>query len=274
MSLTVLIVDTERSERTSLAELCTERGDVKIVGEAESGAAALRAADELCPDVMLLDLDIPDMSGFELINAARGQSDNLSVIVTGGQAHARAALAAGAFDFLVKPIDAVHLDRSLELAEYRIESLRANTATSRRLQLSGAFEMAPISHNRFQFLVGQRQQRFYPLELGKIDYIEAQGNYVTIRSGRNDYIRRDSIKRVAAFLGDRGFIQIERSLILNVSAVAYAEVARHGTFAFTLHSGACLQSSKSYRETILKVIPLAPLSMQKGRRRITHPSEQ
>jgi DNA-binding LytR/AlgR family response regulator len=196
MTLKVLIVDNERQERTSLVELCEQRDDVQIVGEVESGVAALRAADELCPDVMLADVELPDMSAFDL---------------------------------------------------------------------PSAFQVPLWPHNKPRFLVGERQHRLYPLEVEKIDYIEARGNYVTIRSGTCDYIRRDSMKRLAAYLADWGFMRIERSLLLNVRAVAYAQVADHGTFAFTLSTGACIQSSTSYREAILDVIPLAPLSRRKER---------
>ena len=83
MTLKVLIVDNERRERTSLIELCEQRDDVQIVGEAESGVDALRAADELCPDVMLVDVELPEMSGFDLLSAAHGQSGSVSSIVTG-----------------------------------------------------------------------------------------------------------------------------------------------------------------------------------------------
>jgi two-component system LytT family response regulator len=273
MTLTVLIVDEERRERTSLIELCEERRDVKIVGEVESGAAALRAADELCPDVMLVDVELPDMSGFDLLSAARWQRSPLSIIVTGRQDHAAAALAAGALDYLPKPVDAARLSQSLERAQHRCQPPRASASLFPRLEQTGAFQSSPWSHNKLRFLVGERQHRLYPLEVDKIDYIEAHGNYVTIRSGTCDYIRRDSIKRLAACLADHGFMRIERSLLLNVRAVAYAEAANHGTFAFTLASGACIQSSTSYREAILNVLPLAPLSRRKERSGSAHSEE-
>jgi two-component system, LytTR family, response regulator len=267
MTLKVLIVENARLERTSLVELCGQRDDVQIVGEAESGVAALRAADELCPDVMLVDVELPDMSGFDLLSAAHWHSEPMSIIVTGGSDNAAAALAAGALDYLLKPVDAARLGQSLERVQYRRQSSRASARASLfpRLQPSGASPVPPWSHNKPQFLVGERQHRLYPLEVEKIDYIESHGNYVTIRSGTCDYIRRDSIKRLAAYLADRGFMRIERSLLLNVRAVAYAQVADHGTFAFTLSSGACIQSSSSYRDAILDVIPLAPLSRRKER---------
>lgn len=265
MTLKVLIVDNERRERTSLVELCEQRADVQVVGEAESGVAALRAADELCPDVMLVDVKLPDMPGFDLVGATRGQREPLSIIVTGGPDNAGAALAAGALDYLLKPVDPARLGQSLERAQLRCQASHPSASWFPRVETTDAVPLHRTTPDKLQFLVGERQHRLYPLEVEKIDYIEARGNYVTIRSSNCDYIRRDSIKRLAGCLADRGFIRIERSLLLNVRAVAYAQIANHGTFAFTLSSGACVQSSASYRETILDVLPLVPLSRRHER---------
>jgi DNA-binding LytR/AlgR family response regulator len=111
-----------------------------------------------------------------------------------------------------------------------------------------------------RFLVGERQRRLYPLDPKSIDYIEADGNYVTLRAGKTAYLSRDSIKRLSVQLAEYGFIRIERSLLVNATAVLYAEVASHGTFALTLASGACLRSSAAYRDSILRIIPLPSLS--------------
>lgn len=269
MTLKVLIVENERRERASLVELCEQRTDVHVVGESETGFAALRAADELCPDVMLVDVKLPDMSGFDLVSATRGQREPLSVILTGGPDNAAAALAAGALDYLLKPVDPARLGQSLERAQLRCQTWNASAPWFWRLEPTDAFQPHRWSPDKLRFLVGERQHRLYPLDVEKIDYIEAHGNYVTIRSGNCDYIRRDSIKRLAAYLADRGFMRIERSLLLNVRAVAYAQVANHGTFAFTLSSGACIQSSASYRDTILNVLPLVPLSRRNERNHVT-----
>lgn len=106
-------------------------------------------------------------------------------------------------------------------------------------------------------LVGEREHRLYPLNPEKIDYIQADGNYVSIRSANVAYIRRDSIKRLAGELAHFGFIRIERSLLVNVRAVLYAETVGRGRFAFTLASGACLHSGATYRDGILRALPLA-----------------
>ncbi len=93
-----------------------------------------------------------------------------------------------------------------------------------------------------------------------IDYIEADGNYVTLRAGKVEYLSRDSIKRLSAQLAELGFIRIERSLLVNAAAVSYAEVAGQVHICSTLNSGVCLHSSAAYRESILRIIPLPALS--------------
>jgi DNA-binding LytR/AlgR family response regulator len=172
-SLKLLIVDKESSGRSAFAQLCRRADNLHVVGEAESGGAALDAVESLSPDVMLIDVRL-----------------------------------------------LVHL-----------------------------LERRP------KILVGERQHRLYPLDIDKIDYIEADGNYVTIRAGDAEYISRDSIKRLSTDLADFGFVRIDRSILLNIRAVHFAESIGHGTLAFTLNSGACLHSSKTYRETILRILP-------------------
>ena len=109
-------------------------------------------------------------------------------------------------------------------------------------------------------LIGEREHRLYPLDPEKIEYIESDGNYVSIRSGNTTYLSRDSIKRLAGELANHGFIRIERSLLVNIRAVVYAEAAGRGRFTFTLCCGACLQSGASYRDAILQTLPLTSSS--------------
>jgi two-component system LytT family response regulator len=105
-------------------------------------------------------------------------------------------------------------------------------------------------------LVGEREHRLYVLTPENVEYIEAQGNYVKLHASGADYISRSSIKHLEYSLADRGFLRIERSLIVNVRAIAYAQRAGQGTYSFTLHSGASLRSGARYRRGILRVIPL------------------
>jgi hypothetical protein len=105
-------------------------------------------------------------------------------------------------------------------------------------------------------LVGEREHRLYVLTPENVEYIEAQGNYIKLHASGADYISRGSVKRLAITLAGRGFLRIERSLIVNVRAIAYAQRAGQGTYIFTLHSGTSLRSGARYRGAILQVIPL------------------
>jgi DNA-binding LytR/AlgR family response regulator len=115
-----------------------------------------------------------------------------------------------------------------------------------------------------RFLVGERQRRLYPLDPKSIDYIEADGNYVTLHAGNVEYLSRDSIKRLSVQLAELDFVRIGRSLLVNSAAVSYVEVAGHGTYALTLISGVCLHSSAAFRNSILRIIPLPALSKRNG----------
>jgi DNA-binding LytR/AlgR family response regulator len=121
-----------------------------------------------------------------------------------------------------------------------------------------AWAGAPLESHaaRPLFLVGEREHRLYPLDPFAIDYVESAGNYVTYHLAGVEYICRESIKRLEAVLAPAGFVRIERSLLINVRAVAYAQPLGHGSFVFTLSTGARLHSGPAYRDTILAALPL------------------
>jgi two-component system, LytTR family, response regulator len=252
----ILIVDDQAPARDSLIRLCERNDDVQVVGEAACGVAAIDAAGKLNPDIMLLDVELPDMSGFELLRAVGTDTHPLGIIVSKCADHAVRAFAEGAIDYLVTPVTGDRFDRAMARARHRFdcELPRYSGLTSTSSEIGRALPVSP------RFLVGERQRRLYPLDPKSIDYIEADGNYVTLRSGKVEYLSRDSLKRLSMQLAELGFIRIERSLLVNAAAVSYAEVAGHGTFALTLSSGVCLYSSAAYRDSILRIIPLPAMS--------------
>jgi two-component system, LytTR family, response regulator len=252
----ILIVDDQAPARDSLLRLCERNDDVQVVGEAACGVAAIDAAGKLNPDIMLLDVELPDMSGFELLRAVGADTHPLGIMVSKCADHAVRAFAEGAIDYLVTPVTAERFDQAIARARHRFDSgfTGCGPFTSKSSEFGRTVPVSP------RFLVGERQRRLYPLDPKSIDYIEADGNYVTLRAGKVEYLSRDTIKRLSMLLAEFDFIRIERSLLVNAAAVLYAEVAGHGTFALTLSSGVCLYSSPAYRESILRIIPLRALS--------------
>jgi two-component system LytT family response regulator len=253
----LLIVDDEPHARSDLIQHCERNDGVYVVGEAGSGMAAIDAAERLGPDVMLLDVELPDMTGFDVLRAAQMTNRPLGIMLTAHADHALTAFAVGALDCLAKPVSADRFDQSIERARQH-----CNGAEAREPQ--AAQDVAGGTGSTFRLLVGEREHRLYPMHPETIDYIESDGNYVTISSGNTKYISRDTIKRLAADLADVGFIRIERSLLVNIRAIAYVEAIGRGMFAFTMSAGGVLHSGSSYRDSILHKLPMRRLSMRRS----------
>jgi DNA-binding LytR/AlgR family response regulator len=177
-----------------------------------------------------------------------GNSGPLGIITAHQPDFAARAIAEGAVDYLIKPISA-------DCFAHAIGRVRQRYFLEEAVQARLTRGNPGLMGRQPKILVGERQHRLYPLDIEKIDYIEADGNYVTIRVGDAEYISRDSIKRLTADLAAFGFVRIDRSILLNIRAVEFAEPVGHGTLAFTLTSGTCLYSSKTYRDAILRLLP-------------------
>jgi two-component system, LytTR family, response regulator len=246
--MNLLIVDDEPAARSGLKRLCERAPDMRVVGEAGTGARAIEAVESLRPDLMLLDADLPDMSGFEVLRALRRRQQRRTILVTANAQDAPGAFAAGALDYLVKPVNEEAFSASI---------LRARARSVPRLSRAhGPHATAAAGAGRPLLLVGEREHRLYPLDPLAIDYVQSAGNYVTYHLSGVEYIARESIKRLDVVLAPAGFLRIERSLLLNVRAIAYAQTVGRGSFVFTLVSGARLHSSHAYRDTILAALPL------------------
>jgi two-component system LytT family response regulator len=244
LAMNLLIVDDEPAVRVGLKKLCERGADVRVVGEAGTGAKAIEAAESLRPDLTLLDADLPDMSGFEVLRALQRRHQFRTIFMTRNPEDAHGAFAAGALDFLMKPVNEQAFSTSLLRARAHraprpAEAPRESAAAGRPL-----------------FLVGEREQRLYPLDPYEVDYVRSAGNYVTYHLGNVEYIARESIKRLETLLAPTGFVRIERSLLINVRAVAFAQSLGHGSFVFTLTTGTRLHSGHAYRDTVLEALPL------------------
>jgi two-component system LytT family response regulator len=252
-----LVVGQDGPARSALLRHCERAADLEVIGEAEFGTAAIQATRALRPDVLLLNSELPDMSGFDVLRAVRSEPGPLGIIVAPRSDHAVTAFAEGALDYLLDPVSSHRFDQAIARARQRLDAIGSGASAQPRrrpLPSVGVFDASRFPQPKF--LIGEHLHRLYPLELSKIDYIESDGNYVTIRSGGAEYLSRDSLKRLSVALSDQGFVRIGRSLLVNIGAVSYVEVAGHGSYAFTLACGACLHSGVRYRDRILRALPL------------------
>ena len=252
--MNVVIVEGENL-RAQLRDLCVRANNLHLVGEATSGAAGIQAVKTLRPDLLLLDAELPDMSGFEVLRALRERDQRRTILVTTSEQDGVTAFAAGAAEYLLKPINPEAFSAAVMRASGR---LKPRSAQLRAAMRAAAPALIPAARplDRPLFLVGEREHQLYPLEPDQIDFIQSAGNYVKYHVGRISYMARESIKRLDDTLSSVGFVRIERSILLNIRAIAYAQSIGHAGFAFTLTSGNRLHSSHAYRDTILAALPL------------------
>lgn len=236
----VLIVDDEFLARACLTRLCAMHPDVQVVGEAESGGRAIELIRSRQPDLLLLDVELVDMSGFDVVSRAAPAGGPLVIVVTAHPEYASRAYEIAATDCLTKP---VHPERfAVAMARARERRSVANFA---RPDAVGA---QPLSLR----LIGEKSRRLYFIEACDVDYVESDANYVVFHVGESGYLARNSIKHLNRVLGPLGFWRIERSLMVNMSRVEFAERLGNGRIVFTLRGGRRLVSSMSYRASILR----------------------
>jgi two-component system LytT family response regulator len=258
--LRIAIVDAEPLSRSILVRLCQSISTLEVVAQVGSGAEGLHALNAEQPDVLLIDTDVPDMDGFELIRLVASGGFTLPIMVSARASQAVAAYNADVLDFLAKPVAPERFEEALRRVHRRRESFQPPLAPVP--QAAWPLNARPGSRGAPQFIAGERERRLYLIDPKTIDYIEAYGNYVRIWSGMYSYISRERIAELSALLSASEFVRIERSKLLNLRAVAYIEKSKPGTFTFTLGTGTRIDSTPTYRDEILRAVHPGTLSVR------------
>ena len=236
----VVIVDDEPLARSRLVQLCQEHGGVQVVAQAASGADAIEAIKAYRPDLVLLDVELQDMTGFDVLRSLESRDGPLAIMVTGHPEHAMEAFDSDAVHYLTKPVDGRRLVNAIVRARSRLSLERSGS--------SGA------GVSSLRQITGEKAQRLYFIDVENIDYVESEANYVALHVDDERYLARNTMKHLAGVLAPLGFVRIERSVLINLRKVAFAERVDRGAFAFTLRNGRRLVSSGTYRKGILEEI--------------------
>jgi two-component system LytT family response regulator len=233
-----LVVDHEPQGRAALRRLCEADPSIDEVTEAECGATALEMIRANQPDLLFLDVQLKDMTGFDVLRSLNGAGRPAVVMVAPHENHAFEAFRSGAIDYLTKPVDAEHVATAIARAHQRHDL----TLTSTQRQDSIRSSYSTRRGQPPMLLMAESSHRLYFLAVEDIDYIGSCGNYVLIHVGSQQFVRRDTLKRLATALRDFGFEWIRRSTLINLSRVAFAEKLGRGALAFTLNTGTRLVS--------------------------------
>jgi two-component system, LytTR family, response regulator len=242
-TMRTLIVDDEPYSCEALLRLCEADESLDEVEVAECGVAAIEMIRARRHDLLLLDVELSDMTGFDVLRSLKPAGRPQVIMVTAHEEHAMEALRVGATDYLMKPISAERFATAIE----RVRESRQSAFTPAACHDTAAATQSFISTQNTRRrsptrLIGENSHRLYFIAVDDVDYIEAFGNYVLIHVGDQKYVRRDTLKRVAFELRDEEFEWIRRSTLINLARVAFAEKLGNGAFAFTLLSGVRLVS--------------------------------
>ena len=229
-----LIVNGEPAVRAQLHRLCERRRDLDVIAEATSGAQAIDVIQGSDADLLLLDARLPDMSGFELLRTLVPDASPATIMVS-TRNEARRQPSDLNVNFLYKPVDPPQFNAAVD-------------------QAIGA-QVDPWPPQ----IIGEKLGRIYFLEAHEVEYLASAGNYVVAHVGANEFLSRATLKRISARLAPLGFIQIERSLLINRRQVAYVERHDRGQFCFVMRSGARLVSSRE-RSSDIRALLLAAIS--------------
>ncbi|HEX2190569.1 MAG TPA: LytTR family transcriptional regulator DNA-binding domain-containing protein [Longimicrobiaceae bacterium] len=251
-----LIVDDEPLARRGI-RLCLGRaGDVEVVGECGSGREAVRAIEDLAPDLVFLDVQMPGLDGFGVVEAVGPDRMPPVVFVTAYDQHAIRAFDAQALDYLLKPIDDDRFDRALERARRSLAERRelnlGRRLTAAMAELGVAEVARPAGEARRhagRFLV-KKAGRVVLVGADEIDWVEAAGDYVRLHAGRESHLLRETMARMEEQLDPERFVRIHRSTIVNVQRIRELQPYFNRDHVVILLDGTRLRLSRSYVERL------------------------
>lgn len=237
--LRTLIVDDEPVARAVLAEELAEADGVEVIGEAENGEVAVRRIEELKPDLVFLDIQMPAMDGFEALRQIAGPLPAV-VFVTAYSEHAIKAFEVGAVDYLLKPFAPTRLGQALERARESVHSpLESAERVARTLNAADAGRP-----ERRQKIVGRRGQEYHLLDLDEVFAFQADGELVWILTAERKYLATQTLQAIEERFGGGRFQRVHRGAIVNTDRIRKMAALSSQRWLLTLTNGLELTVSK------------------------------
>lgn len=247
-TINIVIVDDEPIARRGIRQQLAGFPEVNIIGECRHGAEAVEAIQNLQPDLVFLDIQMPEMNGFEVVQTVGIEAMPMVIFVTAYDEHALEAFHVYAFDYLLKPIDAERFKRTFQRA---VQQLRAQDLTTMQQRLHALMQaglgVAPAFVDR---LVVKEGGRIFFVDVAMIRWIESAGNYVTLHTDEHKHLVRETMQGMLAKLNPQQFVRISRSTIVNTRYVKAFVPYVKGRYFVQLTDGTQLTSSQHYRAAL------------------------
>jgi two-component system LytT family response regulator len=264
-TIRALIVDDEPLARERIRSLLARESDVKVAGECSDGRQALAACLENSPDLVFLDVQMPEVDGFEFLEALESSLANQSprngrrmpavIFVTAYDQYALRAFDFHALDYLLKPFDDDRFARALGRAREHLRhaaSGRAGNGVAERRLLSLVADLKSRPR-QMERLVVRSAGRVFFLPVDEIDWIEAASNYVRLHCGADSHLLRETMNGIEGRLNSEKFLRIHRSTIVNVERIKELQPWFHGDYSVILLDGTRLTLSRSHRDKLQKL---------------------
>ncbi len=226
-----LVVDDEALARSSVVTLLRRDPEIAALGECASGIEALAEIRRIKPDLVFLDVQMPECDGFDVLEMLGGDAPPAIVFVTAYDQYALRAFEAGALDYVLKPFDDARFGRALARAKERIRQGRTQPTKVERLAIKSAGQVSF-------------------LKISDIDWIEAADYYASLHVGSKTHLLRRSMDELERELGESVFCRIHRSTIVNLERVRGLKVNEDGEYDVLLDNGAKLRMSRRYRKEL------------------------
>jgi two-component system LytT family response regulator len=255
-----LVVDDELLAHKALKAMLIDDPEIEVIAECRNGREAIKAIRELSPDVVFLDIQMPEMDGFQVIEEVGVERMPVTVFVTAYDKHALRAFEAHALDYLLKPFDHERFNAALQRAKTLVrqqtigkisDSLLAvlNNIKPKSGELPFEPERAAQKHPIDRVAI-KASGCVYFLKVHEIDWVESAGDYLSLHCTRGSHLIRETMEKFHAKLDTQKFLRIHRSTIVNIERVKEIRPYFKGDYVITLTSGKRLKSSRSYRQDL------------------------
>jgi two-component system LytT family response regulator len=247
MPWTLLIVDDEPLARQGLRLLLAGDPDVAAVHEAKDGREAVAALRERRPDLVFLDVQMPEMDGLAVIREVGPENMPAVVFVTAHDQYAIQAFEVNALDYLLKPVTRERFAQALARAKTRLQTQPAAEASRQILSL---LETIGLPSRALKRLAVRSAGKTAFVDIADVDWIEAAENYVKLHAGRASHLVHVAMNTLEKSLDPETFLRIHRSIIVNAGRIQELEPVAHGEYVVTLPHGVRVRSGRTYHETL------------------------
>ena len=250
-SIRALVIDDEPLAREMIREMLEGDPEVEIIGECASGREAVEAIRAMAPDLIFLDIQMPELGGFEVLESLK--SDNVPYIIfaTAYDQYAVRAFEVHALDYLLKPFDRERFEVAWKRAKTLIREEKVSQRDEHILALLEELKAGPKYLER---LVIKTEGRVFFLDIDEIHCIESEGNYVRVYNGRKTYLLRETISGLESQLDPKKFLRIHRSSIVRIDKIKELQPWFHGEYHVVLENGKQLTLSRNYRANLQEAV--------------------